>query len=74
MHQLFAPFSPSASIFELGVTDLHTIVTFMYQFYGAQLPVFSSKFGNNCLECTLDCDQSNCALINLFFSQSLLFL
>jgi len=52
MRQLFTPFSAycsTATSFELRYLTMH-FSTFTYQVYGAQLPVFSSKFGNNCTE------------------------
>jgi len=49
MRQLFAPFSAHRYQFWALLQIMH-ISTFTYQFYGAQLLVFSSEFGNNCLE------------------------
>ena len=49
MRQLFAPFLAHRYQFWTSLPIMH-ISTFTYQFYAAELPLFSSKFGNNCLE------------------------
>jgi len=52
MRQLFSPFSAYCYQFWATLPIMH-INTFTYQFYGVQLPVFSSKFGNNSTECNI---------------------
>ena len=41
-----AAFCPTATSFALRFRSTH-VSTLMFQFYGAELLVFSSKFGNN---------------------------
>jgi len=52
MRQLFAPFSGYCYQFWASLPITH-INTFTYQFYGVQLPGFSSKFENNSTECNI---------------------